>query len=87
VIDGKEAHRIHLANQVYAPAELLPKAKAMAEKISLMRPAALAMAKATCRAIYEMDYSMACRYTDACSMAIHFGEDQWRDQNKGAWQK
>jgi enoyl-CoA hydratase/carnithine racemase len=87
VIDGKEAYRIHLANQVYAPAELLPKAKAMAEKIAAMRPAALAMAKATCRAIYEMDYNMACRYTDACSMAIHFGEEQWRAQNQGGWQK
>jgi enoyl-CoA hydratase len=87
VIDGKEAHRIHFANQVYPPAELLPKAKALAEKIASMRPSALAMAKATCRAIYEMDYSMAARYTDACSMAIHFGEDEWKAQNQGGWQK
>jgi enoyl-CoA hydratase len=87
VIDGKEAHRIHFANQVYPPTELLPKAKAMAEKIASMRPAALAMAKATCRAIYEMDPGMAARYTDACSMAIHFGEDEWREQNQGGWKK
>ena len=86
-IDGKEAHRIHLANQVYLPAELLPAAKAMGQKIASMRPAALAMAKATCRAIYDMDYNMATRYTDACSMAIHFGEAEWREKNKAGWQK
>jgi enoyl-CoA hydratase len=87
VIDGKEAQRIHFANQVYPPAELLPKARAMAEKIASMRPAALAMAKATCRAIYEMDLNMAARYTDACSMAIHFGEEAWKAQNQAGWKK
>ena len=85
VINGKEAHRIHFANQVYPPAELLAKAKEMAAKIGTMRPAALAMAKATCRAINEMDPGMAARYTDACSMAIHFGEDEWRAQNQTGW--
>ena len=80
VIDGKEAHRIGFANQVYAPDRLIPAAKEMAKKIASMRPAAIAMAKATCYAIYDMDYNMAYRFTDACSMAIHFGEAEWRAQ-------
>jgi len=86
VIDGKEAHRIHFANQVFPPDQLLEGAKAMARKIASMRPAATAMAKATCRAIYDMDYNMAFRYTDACSMAIHFGEAEWREKSKSGWQ-
>jgi enoyl-CoA hydratase/carnithine racemase len=83
VIDGKEAHRIHFANQVYAPDKLIEGAKVMAKKIASMRPAATAMSKATCRAIYDMDYNMAYRYTDACSMAIHLGEMDWRDKHGG----
>ena len=86
VIDGKEAHRILFANQVYAPDRLMAGAKAMARKIASMRPSAVALAKATCKAIYDMDYNMAYRYTDACSMAIHFGEAEWREK-KGGWQK
>ena len=38
------------------------------------------MVKATCYSIYDMDYNMATRFTDACSMAIHFGEEEWRAQ-------
>jgi enoyl-CoA hydratase/carnithine racemase len=83
VIDGKEAYRIQFANQVFAPDKLLEGAKTMARKISGMRPAAVAMAKATCRAIYDMDYNMAFRYTDACSMAIHLGEMEWREKHGG----
>ena len=83
VIDGKEAHRIHFANQVYAPDKLIEAAKAMAKKIASMRPAATAMSKATCNAIYNMDYNMAFRYTDACSMAIHLGEMDWREKHGG----
>jgi enoyl-CoA hydratase len=80
VIDGKEAHRIGLANQVYAPDKLLDSAKNMARKIASMRPAAVSMVKATCRAIFDMNYNMATRFTDACSMALHFGEEEWRKQ-------
>ena len=83
VIDGKEAYRIHFANQVYAPDKLIEGAKAMARRIAVQRPMAVAMAKATCRAIYDMDYNMAYRYTDACSMAIHLGEMEWRDKHGG----
>jgi len=87
VIDGNEAHRIGLANQVYSPDELIVKAKQMANRIALMRPAAVAMAKATCYSIYDMDYNMATRFTDACSMAIHFGEEQWREQRSDSPKK
>lgn len=80
VIDGKEAHRIGFANQVCAPNKLIEEAKNMARKIASMRPAAIAMVKATCYSIYDMDYNMATRFTDACSMAIHFGEEEWREQ-------
>ena len=80
VIDGKEAHRIGLANQVYAPDKLIEGAKAMATKIALMRPAALAMVKTTCHSIYDMDYNMATRFTNACAMALHLGEEEWRKQ-------
>jgi len=86
IIDGKEAHRIGLANQVYPSDKLMEKAKAMAKKIASMRPAAVAMAKATCRAIYDMDYNLAYRFTDACSMALHFGEQEWIEKH-GGWQK
>jgi enoyl-CoA hydratase len=80
VIDGKEAHRIGFANQVYAPDKLIEEAKNMANKIASMRPAAIAMVKATCYSTFDMDYNMATRFTDACSMALHFGEEEWRAQ-------
>jgi enoyl-CoA hydratase/carnithine racemase len=79
-IDGKEAHRIGFANQVYTPDKLIDGAKDMARKIAIMRPAAIAMVKASCRSIYDMNYNMATRFTDVCSMALHFGEEQWREQ-------
>ena len=85
-IDGKEAHRIGLANQVYPADKMIEGAKTMAKKIASMRPAAVTMAKATCRSIFDMDYNMGLRYTDACSMALHFGEQAWREK-KGGWQK
>jgi enoyl-CoA hydratase/carnithine racemase len=81
VIDGKEAHRIGFANQVYAPDKLLEGAKDMARKIATMRPVSVGMVKATCQAIYDLDYNQSLRYADACSMALHFGEQEWREQN------
>ena len=70
-IDGKEAHRICLANQVFAPEKLMDGAKAMAAKIASMRPNALMMVKAACNAIYNMDYRTAWRFADACSAALN----------------
>lgn len=54
----------------------------MAKKIAFIRPAAVAMVNATCYAIYDMDYNMAYRFIDACSMAIHFSEAEWRAQRQ-----
>ena len=82
VIDGREAYRIGFANQVFPPDKLLEGAKEMAKKIVTMRPVSVAMVKATCNAIYDMDYEMSFRYADACSMALHFGEAEWREQKQ-----
>ena len=49
-IDGKEAHRINLANHVYAPDKLMEGAKELAKKIGSMKPEATMLAKAACNA-------------------------------------
>jgi enoyl-CoA hydratase/carnithine racemase len=82
VIDGREAHRIGFANQVFTPDKLLDGAKDMAKKIASMRPVSVGMVKATCQAIYDMDYRMSLRYADACSMSLHMGEEEWRAQQQ-----
>jgi enoyl-CoA hydratase/carnithine racemase len=87
VIDGKEAHRIGFANQVFPPDKLLVGAKEMAKKIASMRPASVAMIKATCNAIYDMDYTMSFRYADACAMALHFGETEWWEKRQKVTRK
>jgi enoyl-CoA hydratase/carnithine racemase len=84
-IDGKEAHRIGLANQVFPPDKLLDGAKEMARKISAMRPAAVSLTKATCRVIYDMDYHSAWRYSEAClailnSLDADAGGPDWRKE-------
>jgi enoyl-CoA hydratase/carnithine racemase len=83
-IDGKEAHRIGFANQVFAPDKLMDGAKELARKISTMRPAAVQMVKATCRAVYDMDYRAAWRYADACVAALAADPDAG---NWGAWKQ
>jgi enoyl-CoA hydratase/carnithine racemase len=70
-IDGKEAHRIHFANQVFPPDKLLSGAKELAGKIASMRPNAIMMVKAACNAVYKMDYRTAWRFADACSAALN----------------
>ena len=82
VIDGVEAHRIGFANKVFAPDRLLDEAKEMAKKIASMRPFSVGMVKATCQAIYDMDYNMSIRYANACAMSLHMGEEEWREQQK-----
>jgi enoyl-CoA hydratase/carnithine racemase len=82
VIDGREAHRIGFANQVFPPDKLLDGARDMAKKIASMRPVSVGMVKATCQAIYDMDYNMSFRYADACAMALHLGEEEWRAQQQ-----
>ncbi len=84
VIDGKEAYRIGFANQVFAPDKLMDGAKELAGKIAAMRPAAVQMVKATCRATYDMDYRTAWRYADACVAALAADPDA---ANWGAWKQ
>jgi enoyl-CoA hydratase len=69
-LDGKEAHRINLANHVFPPAKLMEGARELAKKIGGMRPDATALVKSACNAIYNMDYRTAWRYADACSAAL-----------------
>jgi enoyl-CoA hydratase/carnithine racemase len=69
-IDGKEAHRINLANRVYPAANLMEEAMELAKKIGGMRSEATALVKVTCNSIYNMDYRTSWRYADACSAAL-----------------
>jgi enoyl-CoA hydratase len=69
-IDGREAHRINFANQVFPPDKLMDGARELAGKIGGMRPQATQMVKACCYAVYNMDYRTAWRYADACSAAL-----------------
>ena len=69
-IDGKEAHRINLANHVYPAASMMQNARELAKKIGGMRPEATMLVKATCNSIYNMDYRTAWRFADAASAAL-----------------
>jgi enoyl-CoA hydratase len=84
VIDGKEAHRIGFANQVFPPHKLLDGAKEMGRKLGGMRLAALTMTKATCRAVQDMDYRSSWYYTDAAFKALQVEADtaEW---GPGRW--
>lgn len=90
-IDGKEAYRIGFANQVFPPDKLLDGAKEFAKKIVPLRPAAVTAVKATCKAIYEMDYRSAYRLSDAYFTALYtaesggaeWGAQRWVEEKKG----
>jgi enoyl-CoA hydratase len=82
-IDGKEAHRILLADEVYPPDRLMDKAKELAKKIAGMRPAGIRLTRATCKAVYDMDYYGSHRFQDACVAALEFGGESWRAQRWG----
>jgi enoyl-CoA hydratase len=69
-IDGKEAHRINLANHVFPAAKMMDGARELAKKIGGMRPEATMLVKSACNAIYNMDFRTAWRYADACSAAL-----------------
>lgn len=84
IIDGKEAHRIGLANQFWPPEQYLDNAKEMARKIGGMRASALIMTKATCRSVQDMDRKSTQRYCDdSFSMLLReqesadFGPQRW----------
>lgn len=83
-IDGKEAYRVGLANEVYPPDKLLDGAKALARKMASMRPLALTMTKATCNSVRDMGFNEAWLYSDACLYAMEAEPDtpQW---GAGRW--
>jgi len=70
VIDGKEAHRIGLANQVFPPDKLMDGARDLARKIGSRRLAAITMTKATCMAVQGMDRISSWHYCDAAFAAL-----------------
>jgi enoyl-CoA hydratase len=76
-IDGKEAHRILLADEVFPPDKLMDGAKALAKKIAGMRPVGIRLTRATCKAVYNMDYYVSQRFQDACVASLEFGREEW----------
>lgn len=82
-IDGKEAHRILLADEVFPPDKLMDGAKELARKIANMRPAGIRLTKATCKAVYDMDYYQSQRFQDACFAALDISGEKWRVQRWG----
>ena len=84
VIDGKEAHRIGFANQVFPPDKLLDGAKEMGSKLGGMRLAALTMTKATCRAVQDMDRRSSWHYCDAGFYAL-MAEPDTAEWGPGRW--
>lgn len=84
VIDGKEAHRIGLANQVFPPDKFMDGAKELARKIGSMRLGAVTMTKATCRAVQDMDRISSWHYCDAgfATLMNEPGGDEW---GPGRW--
>jgi enoyl-CoA hydratase len=83
-IDGKEAFRIGLANEVFPPGKLLEGAKNLARKIAGMRPIALSMTKATCNSVRDMGFNEAWLYSDACLYSI-LAEPDTPEWGAGRW--
>jgi len=84
VIDGKEAHRIGLANQVYPPDRYMEKARELGRKLGSMRLSALMMTKATCQSVQDMDRISSRRYCDE-AFAVLTGEPDRGDWGPGRW--
>jgi enoyl-CoA hydratase len=83
-IDGKEAYRVGLANEVFSPDKLLDGAKTLARKMASMRPIALSMTKATCNSIRDMGFNEAWQYSDACLYSI-LAEPDTPEWGAGRW--
>lgn len=84
VIDGKEAHRIGLANQVYPSDQYLEKAEELGKKLGGMRLSALMMTKATCQSVQDMDRISSRRYSDEAFAALSSEPDKG-DWGPGRW--
>jgi enoyl-CoA hydratase len=74
-VDGKEAYRIGLANEVFPPDKLLDGAKELARKIASMRAIAITATKANCSAVRDMHYNEAWQYSDALQYALEVESD------------
>jgi len=86
VIDGKEAYRIGFANRIFPPDKLLDGTNEMAAKIAGMRPIAVKMVKASCRAVQDMDYRSSWLFADAVGAALTLEPDA-ADWGPGRWVK
>jgi len=83
-IDGKEAHRIGLANRVFPPDRMLEEAKSLARQIAQSRLAGIIMTKATCRSVEDMGRAESWHYCDDAFMTLQnepdsagFGARAW----------
>ncbi|MCX5999106.1 MAG: enoyl-CoA hydratase/isomerase family protein [Chloroflexi bacterium] len=86
VIDGREAYRLGLANQVFAPHKLMEGAREMAKKIGSRRLGAVTMTKATCMAVQDMDRISSWHYCDAAYTAL-MNEPDSGEWGPGRWLK
>ena len=84
VIDGREAHRVGLANRVFPPEQMLEGAKALARQIAQSRLAGIIMTKATCRSVEDMGRAESWHYCDDAFMTLQnepdsssFGAKAW----------
>ena len=75
IIDGNEAHRIGLADEVYPPEELLPKAMEMARLILSKAPVAVALAKECINRGLDVNLSAGCDYEKLAFGTIYGTED------------
>lgn len=76
MIDSEEAYRIGLANRVVTQQQLLPSAKALAEKIIGKGPYAVKLAKETIHNGLELDLERANRYEAEMFSLCFATEDQ-----------
>ena len=83
-IDGKEAHRIGLANRVFPPDQMLEGAKALARQIAQARLAGIIMTKATCRSVEDMGRAESWHYCDDAFMTLQ-NEPDSSDFGARAW--
>jgi len=89
VIDGREAHRIGLANRVFPPDKMLEGAKSLARQIAQTRLAGIIMTKATCRSVEDMGHAESWQYCDNAFMTLQnepdsatFGAKSWVEGRK-----
>ncbi len=75
-IDANEAHRIGLVDEVYAPEELLPKAKEMAQKIASKGPLAIKAGKEAINTGLYVNLRAGCELEGTLFAGICASEDK-----------